>query len=203
MGTGTSTAPAATPIGIYGIGPDRGYAGFFQGRVHVSGTLSKAAGSFKIDHPLDPENKYLSHSFVESPDMMNVYNGNITTDALGLATVELPDWFEALNRDFRYQLTVLDGGDSWALAKVVRKVEGNRFTIRTSAPRTEVSCQVTGIRRDRFAEAHRIPVEELKPDAERGTYLHPELWGEGERGLHQKLWPQPALGRPRLPEAQP
>ena len=23
-------------------------------------------------HPLDPEHKYLSHSFVESPDMMNI-----------------------------------------------------------------------------------------------------------------------------------
>ncbi|MEM7390782.1 MAG: hypothetical protein AAF492_00420, partial [Verrucomicrobiota bacterium] len=52
---------------------------------HVSGTLSKSLGSFKIDHPLDPANKFLSHSFVESPDMMNVYNGNVRLDDDGEA----------------------------------------------------------------------------------------------------------------------
>ena len=56
-------------------------AGRFTGDVAISGTLSKGGGSLKIDHPLDPENKYLYHSFVESPDMMNIYNGTITTDA--------------------------------------------------------------------------------------------------------------------------
>ena len=76
--------PAAAPIGVYGVtGSDSGYAGYFVGRVHVTGTLSKSAGSFKIDHPLDPANQYLSHSFVESPDMMNVYNGNATLDETG------------------------------------------------------------------------------------------------------------------------
>jgi hypothetical protein len=70
----------------------------------VDGNLSKAGGSFKIDHPLDPANKYLYHSFVESPDMKNIYEGNVTTDGSGLETVTLPDWFEALNRDSRYQL---------------------------------------------------------------------------------------------------
>ena len=82
-----------------------GYAGYFQGNVNVTGTVAKAGGSFKIDHPLDPENKYLYHSFVESPDMMNVYNGNVMLDGSGNATVELPEYFESLNREFRYQLT--------------------------------------------------------------------------------------------------
>src|SRR5262249_38140051 len=86
-----------------------GLAGRFNGRVQVTGTLTKGGGSFKIDHPLDPANKYLYHSFVESPDMMNVYNGNILLDANGEAWVELPEWFEALNRDFRYQLTSIGG----------------------------------------------------------------------------------------------
>ena len=39
--------------------------------------------------------------------MMNIYNGNVITDANGEAVVALPEWFEALNRDFRYQLTVI------------------------------------------------------------------------------------------------
>ena len=60
--------------------------GEFIGDVDVTGTLTKSAGSFKIDHPLDPENKYLSHSFVESPDMMNIYNGNVVLDATGEAS---------------------------------------------------------------------------------------------------------------------
>src|SRR5262249_23269056 len=78
-----------------------------NGNGFFAGTLSKGCGSFKIDHPLDPSNKYLSHSFVESPDMMNVYNGNATTDRRGIAAITMPEYFEALNRDFRYQLTVI------------------------------------------------------------------------------------------------
>ncbi|MBK6725702.1 MAG: hypothetical protein IPG63_00335 [Xanthomonadales bacterium] len=144
------------------------------GDLGVFGTLSKGGGSFKIDHPLDPANKFLLHSFVESPDMMNVYNGNIITDARGYATIDLPDWFEALNRDFRYQLTVIG---TFAQAIVSKKVEHNRFEIRSSRPGIEVSWQVTGIRKDAWAEKHRIPVEVQKAPAERGKYLHPELYG--------------------------
>ena len=61
----------------------------------VNGTVSKGGGSFKIDDPLDPANKTLSHSFVESPDMMNIYNGNVVTDHHGRAIVELPIYFGA------------------------------------------------------------------------------------------------------------
>src|SRR6202012_2405608 len=91
--------------GIWAYGPQ--YAGFFDGNVSGLGTLSKSGGSFKIDDPTDPANKYLSHSFVESPDMMNIYNGNVVTDSSGSADITLPDWFMALNKDFRYQLTVI------------------------------------------------------------------------------------------------
>jgi hypothetical protein len=173
----------ASEHGVYGrcsVGGGR-YAGYFNGPVRVNGTLSKSGGSFVIDHPLDPENRTLSHSFVESPDMMNVYNGNVVTDADGLATVTFPDWFEALNRDFRYQLTVIG---QFAQAIVAREIEDNSFVIRTDRGNVKVSWQVTGIRHDRWADVHRIPVEELKPDEERGSYLAPEAWGQPpERGL--------------------
>jgi len=139
----------------------------------VNGTVSKGGGSFKIDDPLDPANKTLSHSFVESPDMMNIYNGNVVTDGHGRATVELPAYFESLNRDFRYQLTVIG---QFAQAIVVEKVHDNRFVIRTSKPGVEVSWQVTGIRHDAYANAHRIPVEEVKSPEEQGHYLHPETF---------------------------
>jgi hypothetical protein len=164
---------------------------FLEGNVSVSGNLSKGGGSFKIDHPVDPANKYLYHSFVESPDMMNIYNGNVVTDKRGLATVELPDWFEALNRDFRYQLTVVG---QFAQAIVVHKVEQNHFTIKTNKPAVEVSWQVTGIRHDAYANAYRIPVEEMKPPQEQGYYLHPELFGAGpEKSVNAKMHePSPA-----------
>jgi hypothetical protein len=111
--------------------------------------------------------------------MKNIYDGVVLTDGKGYATVALPEWFETLNRDFRYQLTVLDETDSsaFAQAKVVRKMAGNQFAIRTSRPHVEVSWQITGIRRDPFANANRIPVEEDKRATERGRYLHPEAWG--------------------------
>lgn len=154
-----------------------------NGDVFVAGNLSKGGGSFKIDHPLDPANKYLSHSFVESPDMMNIYNGVIVTDPDGSATITMPDWFETLNRDFRYQLTVIG---QFAQAIISEKVVGNQFSIKTDKPSVEVSWQVTGIRQDAYANAHRIPVEEEKPSAERGTYLHPDVFAkQGSRGYQR------------------
>jgi hypothetical protein len=161
-----------------------------NGNVEVLGTLTKGGGSFKIDHPLDPANKYLYHSFVESPDMMNVYNGNITTNKSGLAVVVMPDYFEALNRDFRYQLTVMG---QFAEAIVAKKIGNNRFVIRTNKPNVEVSWQVTGIRHDAFADAHRIQVEEEKPAQEQGHYLHPELFGAGpEQAIGYQTMASPA-----------
>lgn len=162
--------------GIYGVSAT-GFAGRFSGAVDVAGTLSKNAGSFKIDHPLDPANKYLSHSFVESPDMMNIYNGIAVTNANGDVTVTMPDWFDALNRDFRYQLTVIG---QFAQAIISKKLVSNAFSIKTDKPNVEVSWQVTGIRQDAYANAHRIPVEEFKPTAERGFYRNPAVLGQPE-----------------------
>ncbi len=181
-GVGVLGYHAHSGYGIFGkTGNSAGFAGYFDGKVQVVGNLSKGGGSFKIDHPLDPKNKYLSHSFVESPDMMNIYNGNIVTDQDGYATVTLPEWFETLNRDFRYQLTVIDESDAgWTLAKVVRKVHKNQFTIRTNYPNVEVSWLITGVRQDNFANANRIPVEEDKESWNKGRYLHPAAFGASE-----------------------
>lgn len=166
-------------VGIYGDGGTTGttnLAGYFVGDVQVNGSIAKSAGTFKIDHPQDPANKYLYHSFVESPDMMNVYNGNIVTDANGYATVTLPAYFESLNKDFRYQLTVV--GATFAQAIVSEKVQGNRFQIRTNQPGTEVSWQVTGIRNDAYAKAHRVQPEVDKEADNKGKYLNPVELGK-------------------------
>ena len=159
-----------------------------SGNVDVLGTLSKGGGSFKIDHPLDPANKYLYHSFVESPDMKNMYDGNVTTDDAGLVTVTLPNWFETLNRDFRYQLTVIG---QFAQAIVASEISGNQFSIRTDKPNVKVSWQVTGTRQDAFANAHRIQVEVEKAPADRGHYLYPELVGAPETARIGFLAPAP------------
>ena len=173
-GDGDTGFSGGDGIDVFAGNPGPSNAAFFGGNVDIDGNLSKSGGSFKIDHPLDPANKYLYHSFVESPDMMNIYNGNVTTDAQGNAVVQLPEWFEALNRDFRYQLTVMG---QFAQAIVSEKVANHQFSVKTDKPNVEVSWQVTGIRHDAWADAHRIPVEEQKASRERGFYLHPELFG--------------------------
>jgi hypothetical protein len=152
-----------------------GWAGVFDGDVDVSGILFKGGGAFRIDHPLDPENKYLAHSFVESPDMKNIYDGVAVFDEAGVAVVTLPDWFEALNGDFRYQLTPMGAA---FVPYVAEEIAGNQFKVGGGIPGKMVSWQVTGIRHDAFANANRIQVEELKPDAAAGTYLHPEAFGK-------------------------
>jgi hypothetical protein len=165
--------------GIGSFGADNGFAGRFLGRVEVSGDFNVTSGTknFKIDHPLDPENKYLYHAAIESSEVLNVYSGNVTTDEHGDAVVALPDWFEAINRDFRYQLTVVG---TFAQAIVANKVKSNRFQIKTSAPNVEVSWQVTGIRSDRAMRMRPFKVEEEKPERERGYYLSPEAFDQPE-----------------------
>jgi hypothetical protein len=163
-----------TAAGVWGLSQN-GVAGLFSGNVSITGSLSKAGGSFKIDDPIDPANKYLYHSFVESPDMKNVYDGVVTLDALGEAVVQLPDWFGALNRDFRYQLTCIG---AFAPVYIAEEVTENHFKIAGGKPGMKVSWMVTGIRQDAWANAHRIPVEVEKPAQEQGYYIHPELFGQ-------------------------
>ena len=109
--------------------------------------------------------------------MKDIYDGNVITDANGDAVVQLPDWFEALNRDFRYQLTTIGQP---AQAWIASKIANHAFTIKTDKPSVEISWQVTGIRQDAWANAHRIPVEAPKSANEAGHYLHPEFFGAPE-----------------------
>tara|TARA_E500000318_G_scaffold1676_7_gene2287 strand:+ start:47307 stop:48986 length:1680 start_codon:yes stop_codon:yes gene_type:complete len=151
------------------------FAGYFQGDVHIAGTLSKSSGSFKIDHPLEPENKYLSHSFVESPDMTNIYHGVETLDASGGAVVALPGYFEALNRDFRYQLTAI--GAPMPNLYIASEISSNQFVIAGGVPNAKVSWEVMGVRQDPSAIENPIIVEEEKPDRHKGKYLDPAAFG--------------------------
>jgi len=138
------------------------------GNLDVQGTKH-----FKIDHPLDPEHKYLLHASVESSEVLNLYSGNAITDSKGEAVITLPEWFEALNSDLRYQLTVVG---TFAQAIVYQKIKQNRFTIKTTLPNVEVSWQVTGVRSDAAMRKAPFKAEQNKPDRERGSYLDPQVF---------------------------
>lgn len=175
-GFGLAGRSDPTGVAVYGdnTSASGGWSGYFTGRVAVLGWLQKSGGGFTIDHPLDPTNRILNHSFVESPDMKNFYDGVTQLDARGEAWVELPAWFSALNRDFRYQLTPIGAPASLFVAA---ELSGNRFKIAGGKAGLRVSWAVTGIRQDAWAEKNRMQVEELKPKDERGTYLTPEAFG--------------------------
>jgi hypothetical protein len=161
--------------GVFGAGK---LAGGFNGNVGISGDLSVTGlKAFHMDHPLDPANKYLNHFSIESNEVLDTYSGNITTDASGTAKVELPEYFEALNKNYRYQLTVIG---QFAQAIIWQKIERNSFVIKTDKPDVEVSWQVTGVRSDAYVKAHPMAVEEDKPAQERGHYLTPEVFGQPE-----------------------
>ena len=161
-----------TPSGdVIGVG-DLNVAGDITG-----GTIHSSAKFFLIDHPCEPTDKYLQHSSVESFEMMNLYSGNVTTDHDGDATIILPDYFEALNTDFRYHLTVIG---QFAQAIVATEIADDRFAIKTDKPHVKVSWQVAGIRQDAFAKAYPLVVEREKPAAEKGCFLHPHVHGQPE-----------------------
>lgn len=173
--------------GVVGYGPV--YAVFAQGNTGASGTKS-----FRIDHPADPLNKYLLHYSAEGPEPQNIYNGQVITDEKGYATVTLPSYYESINKDARIQVSVVDESDTseFVQAKIVQKVRGGQFVIRTSAPNVEVFWEVKALRNDRYVQEHGAPVEVDKPDPEKGRYQHPDLYGAPpEMGMKYQAPPAP------------
>ncbi|MEV4319592.1 hypothetical protein [Actinocrispum sp. NPDC049592] len=168
-------------------------AATFVGDVTVTGTLTKGHVQFRIDHPLDPANRYLCHSGVESDEMKNVYDGEVVLDAHGEAVVTVTDWFEALNERIRYQLTPI--GTAAPNLHVSRELSDNSFAIAGGEPSTKVCWLITGVRHDAYAVAHPVVVDAEKPDKERGTFLHPEAHGQpAERGFGHHTRQEPVNG---------
>ena len=120
--------------------------------------------------------------------MMNIYNGVATFDETGMATVELPHYFESLNRDFRYQLTAI--GAPMPDLFIAQEVVSNSFMIAGGEPGKRVSWEVTGVRQDPYAEKNRLINEVEKTGDERGRLMHPEAygrpWEEGIQGHRMK-----------------
>jgi hypothetical protein len=171
---------SGTNYGVYGSagGGSENWAGYFAGDARVTGTFVNPGPQLEMDHPSDPENSYLRHALVASPEMKTVYDGTVTLDTAGEAVVLLPDWFEALNGDFRYQLTPI-GAPAPGLY-VADPVADGRFRIAGGEPGLTVSWQITGVRRDAYAERHPLVVEDAKATGERGRYISPDAHGAPE-----------------------
>lgn len=172
-------AESQNGVAVWGEAPAGPFAGLFIGDVRVVGNLSKSGGGFTIDHPLSPAEMYLNHSFVESPERKNVYDGLVQLDGDGGAIVELPTWFEALNQHFRYQLTSI--GAPAPNLHVAELIRDSRFRIAGGAPGQSVCWQVTGVRADAWAKGNRLEVEPEKADRDRGHYLHPMFHGAEDK----------------------
>jgi hypothetical protein len=186
--TGSDTWWSSGVVGVNNNVGNGAFAGWFEGKVWVTKTLHAAGGvHLAIDHPIDPANKYLYHSSVESPDMKNLYDGVVTLDAKGEAVVDLPDWFNGLNKDFRYQLTAISGaGPNLHIADQISETDTKQkshFKIAGGTSGMKVSWQVTGVRNDPYAKANPIQVEQNKSDIERGLYIHPQVYGQAPEKL--------------------
>ena len=143
--------------------------------------------SFKIDHPLDPENSYLRHYCAESSEPLLTYTGNVTLDGRGSAVVRLPAYVEAIGKDFRYALAPI--GSPAPNLHIAAEVRDNAVAVAGGTPGQRVSWTLTATRNDRYAARYTTPAEIAKPQELRGTYIHPALYGQpasrGERApLH-------------------
>jgi hypothetical protein len=177
----TRNNPATDDYQIFelGGGGERMRIDNTTGKVWVNGDFTALGVKlFTMDHPLDPENKTLAHAAIESNEVMNLYSGNVTTDANGKVTVTLPDYFEAINKDFRYQLTVLGG--TFAQAIISKEISNNKFEIATNQPNVKVSWEVKGVRNDARMKMNPFVAEQQKTGAQRGKYIDPKSHNQPE-----------------------
>jgi hypothetical protein len=176
---GVAEASTGTNYGVLGRtnSSANGWGVYANGRLGASGTKS-----FQIDHPLRPETHFLNHFCIEAPEPYNLYRGTVTLDANGEAWVQLPDYFEAINRDASYHLTPI--GAAMPNLHVAAEIQGNRFKIAGGAPFKKVSWEVKAVRNDPWVQQYGYQTEQEKPKEYQGLYLHPELYGQPkERGV--------------------
>ncbi|MBN1827041.1 MAG: hypothetical protein JW958_12350, partial [Candidatus Eisenbacteria bacterium] len=161
---------------------DNSLAAFFDGDVMIAGWISKASGSFLIDHPLDPENKLLRHNFVESPENLLVYRGTVTLGGDGEGTVTMPDYFEALAKETEATVNLSTVGKPF-LTGYEWNADHVSFTV-YGDPGREVGWMVMADRDDPVMRRFARPVEERKTADSKicppGRLLYPEAYGYPE-----------------------
>ncbi|HEX9657338.1 MAG TPA: hypothetical protein VGB89_10555, partial [Bacteroidota bacterium] len=181
-------------IGVYGDGTSYGVYSF--GNFGASGLKS-----FQIDHPVDPKNKYLNHYCAEGAEPLNAYSGNTTLDARGSAIVKLPEYFDQINKDFRYQLTPV--GSAAPNLHIAEEIQNNRFRIAGGNSGQKISWRVEALRNDLWVRQHGAPVDVEKSNEHRGKYLQPELFGQPmELGIHYSATPNEEVDASRLTQAR-
>jgi len=177
--------------GVYGIGNKYGVVGYEgttgnnnYGLYAIGDVGATGNKNFVIDHPLDPENKILKHTSIESPEVLNMYRGNIVLDNLGEAAVQLPDYFMAININFSYDLTPIGQKAPDLYIKNEINEEGE-FEISGGNPGQKVSWVVYAERNDLYMRQDGIRVVEVEKDeSEKGKYLMPELYNQPpEKGI--------------------
>ena len=180
-GSGTSLAPALfaeTGFELYfftnGNALNSRMTISTAGTVTIPGTLSKGAGTFKIDHPLPSktDTHHLVHSFIEGPQADLIYRGKIQL-VNGTATVNIDTiagmtegTFTTLNRDIQ---CFTSNETDWDAVK--GSVSGNILTIecQNASSTATISWMVIGERQDKYIydteitdENGKIIVEPLK-----------------------------------------
>ncbi len=182
-----TSATAVNSIGIVGVSAGTGFPIGVLGQAATPGDAVFANGDmtatgfkpFTIDHPLDPQHKMLKHFSIESNEVLNMYRGNVVLDGNGEATVELPDYFDAININFSYNLTAIG---SKADLFIKSEISNRRFEIAGGKPGQKVSWVVYADRNDEYArqnpDAKKTELE--KPDGWDGKYFQPKLFGASE-----------------------
>lgn len=180
------SAGTSLPIGVFGQAATPGDAVFANGDMTATGIKP-----FTIDHPLDPQHKLLKHFSIESNEVLNMYRGNVVLDGNGEATVELPDYFDAININFSYNLTAIG---SKADLYIKSEIANRRFEIAGGKPGQKVSWVVYADRNDPYVQQNPNAIlnEVQKPDGWDGKYLQPKLFGASEeQGIFYYLKKEP------------
>jgi len=191
--------PLGNAVGAYGMGyvgvwgdqsDPLGYSVYANGDFGAAGTKA-----FAIDHPLDPEHKYLKHYSIESNEVLNMYRGTVPFDSNGEAIVTMPDYFDAVNANFSYQLTPIGG---YAPLYIKEKLASGKFIIAGGTSGMEVSWTVYAERNDPYLQQHpeSKQVEVEKEDWNQGKYLQPDLYDQpNDLKIVRPLETRPATDR--------
>jgi hypothetical protein len=148
------------------------------GSLAVVGNVSKGGGTFLIDHPLDPDNKNLIHSFIEGPNCDLLYRGRVKLSK-GRAQVDVDvaakmtrGTFAALTQNVDFFITNATG-NAKVRVEDIAAVKTGRFSIVADDPNSNdtVMWLVIAERADPYIKAWdgtdeqgHLLVEAMKPE---------------------------------------